>query len=248
VAARSTHRRSRPASSTTPFASAVLSTVLERLAQWRETERLAHHEGMQRNGHHQRLLFALLDHFVETVDDHVAEVARGAVAVDDRGGIVELGGVGDREQRAGAGLEPERLVIGGPIHHVLVAGLFQEVGRDVALRGRRAHPALGRTAFAPDEFLRHVVDEAALVELPEVALALGIGASVSDNLVATLADAVADLGLIFVEQRIDVVRGWNLEVFEEVEQAPDADTVAVVAPSAIALLLRLALLGRIARG
>src|SRR6202042_204151 len=99
-----------------------------------------------------------------------------------------------------------------------------------------------------DEFLRHVVDEAPLVELPEVALALGIGTPMPDHLVAALADAVADLGMIFVEQRIDVVRRRNLEVFEEVEQAPDADTVAVVPPGVVALLLRLALLGGVPAG
>src|SRR5262249_54182492 len=46
----------------------------------------------------------------------------------------------------------------------------------------------------------------------------------------------------------DVVRGRQLELFEHVEQPPDADTVAVVAPRVIPLLLRLALLGRIPAG
>src|SRR5919197_6228601 len=36
-------------------------------------------------------------HLVETVDDHVGKIARGAVAMDDRRGVVELGRVVRRE-------------------------------------------------------------------------------------------------------------------------------------------------------
>jgi hypothetical protein len=71
---------------------------------------------------------------------------------------------------------------------------------------------------------------------------------VTDDLVAALADAVADLRVVLVEQRIDIVRRRQLELLEQIEQPPDADPVAVVAPGIIALLLRLALLCRIPTG
>ena len=168
--------------------------------------------------------------------------------MNDGGGIVELGRVGHRQERPRARAQPERLVVGRPVHHVAVAGLLQQVGGDVALRGGGAHPTLRRPALAADDLLRHVVDQPPFVELPEIALALGVGAAVTDDLVAALADAVADLRVVLVEQRIDVVCRRQLELLEQVEQAPDADSVAVVAPGIIALLLRLALLGRIPAG
>src|SRR5258708_24799636 len=168
--------------------------------------------------------------------------------MDDRGRIVELGRIGHREDRTGARLEPERLVVGRPIHHVAVAGLLQQVGRGVAFRRRRSHPSLRRSALAARDLLGHVVDQAALVELPQVALALRVGAAMAHHLVAALADALADLRVIFVEQRVDVVRGGQLQLVEQVEHPPDADPVAIVAPGVIALLLRLALLGRIPAG
>jgi len=96
--------------------------------------------------------------------------------------------------------------------------------------------------------LRHVIDQPLLVELPEVALALGIGAAVPNHFIAARADLVGDLRIIFVQQRIDVVRRRQLELLEQIEQPPDADAVAVVAPGVVALLLRLAFLGRIPAG
>src|SRR5262245_6373093 len=70
----------------------------------------------------------------------------------------------------------------------------------------------------------------------------------ADDLVAARADAVADLWMVLVEQRVDVVGSGQLELLEQVEQAPDADAVAVVAPGVVALLLRLALLRGIPAG
>ena len=57
----------------------------ERAPQRRQPERLPHHERMQRDRHHQRLLEALLDHLVEAGNDHVGEIVRQAVAVNDGG-------------------------------------------------------------------------------------------------------------------------------------------------------------------
>ena len=67
------------------------------------------------------------------------------------------------------------------------------------------HP--GGTAFAAGDLLGHVVDQAALVEFPQVALPLGVGPAVPDDLVAARSDALADLRMIFVQERVDVVRG-----------------------------------------
>src|SRR5262249_62214057 len=116
------------------------------------------------------------------------------------------------------------------------------IGGGVAFGRCRPHPTLGRTAFAAGDLLRNVVDQAALVELPQVALTFRIGAAMADDLVAALADVVADLWMIFVEQRVDVVGRWQFELLEQIEHTPDADAVAVIAPGVIALLLPLAFL------
>src|SRR5439155_17311851 len=47
--------------------------VLQRAPQMRQPERLADDERMNRNAEDQRLLFGLLEHLVELVDDHVGE-------------------------------------------------------------------------------------------------------------------------------------------------------------------------------
>src|SRR5262245_29961488 len=60
----------------------VCDAVLERPADHTQPERLAKHVGVDRHVHHQRIALALLDHLVELLDDHVAEIARVLLAVD----------------------------------------------------------------------------------------------------------------------------------------------------------------------
>src|SRR5262249_34077293 len=112
----------------------------------------------------------------------------------------------------------------------------------------RAHPALRRLSFASGYLLRDVIDQPLLVELPQVVLPFGIGAAVADHLVAARSDLVGDLRMILVEERVDVVRGGKFQLLEQLEQPPDADAVAVVAPRVIPLLLRLAFLRGVPAG
>src|SRR6266568_677533 len=63
----------------------VLDAVLERRAQRPQPERLAENVGVDRDVAHERVPFALLDHLVELVDQHVAELAGAGLAVHDRG-------------------------------------------------------------------------------------------------------------------------------------------------------------------
>jgi hypothetical protein len=58
------------------------------------------------------------------------------------------GGIGrrsskGRKQRSGARLHPDRLVVEGPIEQVRVAGLFEQIRRDVGFERARAHPTCG---------------------------------------------------------------------------------------------------------
>jgi len=58
------------------------------LAQRPQPERLAADEWVERDRHHQGLLFGLLDHLLKLVDNHVAEFAAGVVAVDVESDVV----------------------------------------------------------------------------------------------------------------------------------------------------------------
>jgi len=65
------------------------------------------------------------------------------------------------------------------------------------------------------------------------------------DLVAPLADRRHHLRGVLVDQAVRVVRRRQLQLVEQLEQAPDADAVAVIAPGIVAMRLRLAALRRI---
>src|SRR5512134_2033072 len=66
-----------------------------------------------------------------------------------------------------------------------------------------------------------------------------------DHLVAALADGVGNLRRGVVDQAVGAVSGGKAKVVQQIEQTPDADAVAVVAPGVVAVRLRLAELGRV---
>src|SRR4051812_1816886 len=129
-----------------PGSARVLDAVPEGSAQSAQPERLAKHVGVDRDIHHERVALALLDHLVELVDDHVAEVGGVLLAVDDHLRVVELDRVWNREQRPRARTQPHRLVVHRPVHEVLVAELLQEVGGMGRLVGTGPQPADRRRA------------------------------------------------------------------------------------------------------
>src|SRR6266571_698214 len=221
----------------------VLDAMLEREAQRPQPERLAENVGVDRDVAHERVLFALLDHLVELIDQHVAELAGTVLAVHDRGRIVDLDRVGHGKDRPRARPHPDRLVVAGPVHEVGVARLFQQIGRHGGLVGAGAHPSRRALFLVAGESFRRLADKALLVGLPHLAEILRVGAAVSDDLIASRADAREDLRRVVVEQAVRIVSERQLQLLGEVEQAPDADAVAVVAPGIVSLRLGLARLG-----
>ena len=163
--------------------------------------------------------------------------------VHDHRRIVDLDRVGHREDRPRARSHPDRLVVTRPIHEVGVAGLLQEVGCHRGLVGAGTHPAQGALLLVADKDLRDLADDAFFVGFPKAAQVFGIGAAVGDDLVAPRADSREDLRRVIIEQAVGVVRERQLQLFGEVEQAPDADAVSVVAPGVVPLRLGFACLG-----
>src|SRR6266550_1278732 len=108
-----------------PILVLVLDAMLDGLPHRPQPERLPHDEAVQRQREHERLALRLLQHLLELIDDHLAEFAAGVIAMRLRAGVVQFHRIGDRKQRSGARLHPDRLVIDRPIEQVGIAGLFE---------------------------------------------------------------------------------------------------------------------------
>src|SRR6185437_2765190 len=103
---------------------------------------------------------------------------------------------------------------------------------------------LRRSALVARESRSHFLDDARLVGFPaEIVEVLGIDAPMRNDFVTAAANALEDLRSLAVEHAVHVVYERDIELVGKVEQPPDADAVAVVAPRIIAIGLRLAVLG-----
>ena len=183
-----------------------------------KTKRLAGDIGAQRHHADERLPHALLDHPVELVDDHVGKFACIVLAVYDLADVIELERIGYVEDLPAGGIQPDRLIVARPVEYVFVAGGREQIERDIGFGGSGAEPALRRASsclrmasVASSISLRSSVSQAAL--------AFGIGATVTDDVVAASADALEDLRMMLVDQTIDDARAGQLELVEQVEQA-----------------------------
>src|SRR6266446_3677195 len=217
-----------------PILVLVLDAMLDGLPHRPKPERLAHDEAVQGQRIDERLALGLLEQFLELVDDHLGELAAGVIAMRLRAGIVQFHGIGHRKQRSRARLHPYRLVIEWPIEQMRIARLFQEIGCDVGFERPRSHPTGGAHAdvFLDDFGAR--LDGARLVLLPHRPQQLGVGAAVAEHVVAAGFDLFNDLRVVIADAAVQKNRGGQFELVQDFEQAPIADSVAVVAPGEIA--------------
>jgi len=133
-----------------------------------------------------------------------------------------------------ARLHPERLIVGRPVHYEGVAVLLEEVGRHRRLRNPWAHPAVGPPPEAFGERPGRVRDHGGLGRFVHVGLTFGIGIAVADDFVAAPADALCDLRHFLADRRVDEMAHRPPQFVHHVEDAPDADAQAVVAPAVVA--------------
>ena len=68
----------------------MLDTVFQGLPQWTQPEWLAAREGVERDGHDQRLFDRLLKKFLKLVDNHIREILAGMITKNIGTHIVEL--------------------------------------------------------------------------------------------------------------------------------------------------------------
>src|SRR5580704_6325768 len=212
----------------------VLDAMFDRLAQWPQPERLPDDEAVQRQPEDQRRPLGLLQKLLELVHNHLGELAAGVVAMREGAGVVELHRIGHRQQRSGAGLHPDRLVVKRPVEEMRIAGLLEEIGRGIRFERTRPHPP-GRPH--PDMFLDDrgaFLDRAPLIVLPHAAQQFGIGAAMAQYVVTARPDLVDDLRIVVADGAVEQDRGRQLQLVQDFEQAPISDAVAVVAPGEIA--------------
>jgi hypothetical protein len=76
---------------------------------------------------------------------------------------------------------------------------------------------------------------------PELPQPLRVGAPVAHELLAALQHALTDPGVVIEDGRVEIVGERAVDVVKELEEAPDADAVAMVAPGVVALRLRRAI-------
>src|SRR5215468_10608712 len=92
------------------------------------------------------------------------------------------------------------------------------------------HPAARPLARGLLDGVAHLLEEALFVGFPHLAMALGIGAAMADELVATRLQRRRDLRRVVEHRGVDQVGGRQVELVEQFQAAPHADAVAIVAP------------------
>src|ERR1700724_715302 len=106
---------------------------------------------MECYSHHQRLVSCLLQHLVELVDNHIAELLRVRQPSDHCAAVIYLLRIRNRQQWPGGCAQPEWLVVRAPIKHIAIACFLQQIECDVCLRDPWAEPSRRCLAFMLSE-------------------------------------------------------------------------------------------------
>src|SRR5205823_3332739 len=114
-----------------------------------------------------------------------------------------------------------------------------QVSRTHAVGEPRTHPPGRLRTLVLRDRLRGPCDQRALGALRKPALLVGVRVAVAEDLVAALAETLGDVGRAVVDRGVHLRLGGNPELVEQLEQAPDADAIAVVTPAIDAVALRL---------
>src|SRR5690606_14277224 len=100
------------------------------------------------------------------------------------------------------------------------AGLLQQIEGHFALGEIRTHPTLWLLAGKRCDFFGRFLDQATLSVLGENVLALAIRAAMTDDLVAARLDALKDLRMLAQDAGIGVMRGWEPQLVQQIEEVP----------------------------
>jgi hypothetical protein len=201
-------------------------------------ERLADDEWMYNDVEDEWVFRRTPQHFLKLIYNHFLEFPAGMLPKDQSRAVIDFYRIRDRKDGPRARAHPKRLVVGWPIHNVLIPSLLQEVERVHALRKIRTKPASWRFAGVLRQSCGALVDETGFVLFPQLVLAFRVGAAMPDVLVAPLVEAFDDFGASVQRRRINIVRAGQLIFIQKIEITPNANTITIVAPGEVALRLR----------
>src|SRR5262245_12250776 len=208
----------------------LLADLLEDRAEMFRPVRRAHDVGVHRDRHHARRALGVGVDLLELIHGALVEF-RGLVVLDQHHGhVVAFLGIGDVEDRLAAGHEPHRLIVEHPVGDVVVALLGQDIGGLPGFGQPGPEPSARPLAGRLGDDLGTLADVGALVfDLLHVAL----GIAVADELPFALDAGLDDIGKGFDRGAVDVHDAGNLELVIDLQQAPEADAVAVFVPAPV---------------
>ena len=212
---------------------AMPGNVLQCAPQMPQAVRLADDIGVQGDAHHERLLFALLQHFVEMIHYHLGKRRAFNLAGHYHRHVVDLLWIGYGQQASMAGTHPHRLVVHAPVQHVFIPVGRQKVWRAVAFRYPWPKPATGRPTFLSREHGCGFGYQRGFGRLVQVALAFAVGPAMSDDFVAPSPKSIRQARYPAINFGIYKHRGRHGQFVQKVDQPPGTHTVAVIAPSII---------------
>src|ERR1700693_2409552 len=188
---------------------------------------------MECYSHPQRLLTSLLEHLVELVDNHIAELLRVRQAADHCAAVIYLLRIGNGQKWPGGRAQPEWLVVRTPIEYIEIACFLQQIQSDVCLRDPWAEPSCRCLAFMLPEDSSRLCDQNSLVRCRHRTLPLAVCASVASNFVTAIAKGREYGRSRRVDIRIDQQCDRKGKFFHELEQSPDTNPVTIVAPCVV---------------
>ena len=185
---------------------------------------------MQADRHHPARRGAVLVEHVELVDDHPVELLRPQPAIQEGGNVVDLDGIGDRDQRAGFDVHRIGLLVIDPVADIFDAVPGEDVGRVEALAQRRAEPALRCGSGAFRDGGDDVADQPALLVLRLVVEQHRVGAAMPHPFPAEIVAGLDDAGVLAADLGVEGDRALDSVALHHLHHAPDADPHPEIAP------------------
>src|SRR6476661_2142441 len=209
---------------------ALPADLLEDLAEISCAVRRTHDVGVHRDRHHARRAFGVLVDLLELIHGALVELARLVMLDQHHRDVVAFLRVGNVEDRLAARLHPHRLVVEHPVGDIVVTFLGKDIGRFPGFGEARSEPAARPLAGRLLDHFGTFTDVGALVlDLLHVAL----GEAVADELPFAVEARLDDVGIGLDGNAVDVHHAWNLEVIVDLQEAPEADAVAVFMPAPV---------------
>ena len=186
--------------------------------------------GMQADRHDAAGLRALGVERIELAFDRSDKLIDRAVARVEKRRIVDLVGIGDRDEPlAAADIHEERLIVADPIRDILHPFLGQVVERVPCFGEARAEPAPRLLAGQCRDLGQRAGNRLPLLLRLHLIEPQGIGLVVAEDLPAQFDRGFDDLRVVIADVAVQGRAGADPVFLQHIHDPPDADAVAVIA-------------------